>query len=364
MVRWFFAVILLTAIPASACMWDYDTLRDEQKGLPGVLEILSGRYEQRSLFFYRDRIEKMRKLLAAKPDDQAAIDNLAVALYRTNEKDNAIAVLLDKEKRFPDQYTTSSNLATFYMLSGDSASAVPLLEKAIKINPDAHFGREKYQLQLAKFLVEAAKQKEYPTDDFLGTTLLQAAESRYTNWSKPGDLASEDAKAMQGILGMIRFGTDGSPDLWYALGNLLMKKGDRHLAVRAYNRAIETGHPRANEIKDLAKTAESSISEGQPVMPTPEQIRKERDAGMAWSREYMAYTDNLIRAGKDPENESNFESFYDRAGRATIPVPFDWREWFNAHRFPTTLLLAVGALLAAIATLRLARTLRRRRTAA
>ncbi len=336
-------ILLLTlffASHASACMWDYDTLRDEQRGLPGVLEIINGHYEQRSDFFYRDRIAKMQTLLAADPNNQPAIDNLAVALFRVGQREQAIATLVDKERRFPNQYTTASNLATFYMLSGDSASAVPLLEKALQINLNAHFGREKYQLQLAKFLIEAAAAHEYPTKDFLG---VDPFASRYppttqpddeppfadpafvhSHWNQAVPLTPEQDAAMKGILGMIRFGTNRSPDLFYALGNLLTAKGDRNLATRAYARAVALKHPRAKEIEELSKQIRGSIAKDGP---TDESIQQEWQAGQAWADSYMAYSDALIRAGKDSEDESNFATFYRSAGSQTAPLGFAWRDW-------------------------------------
>ena len=367
-------LIFLMTANASACMWDYDTLRDEQRGLPGVFEILTGRYEKRSEFFYRDRIAKMRALLTTDPNNQPAIDNLAVALFRVGQHDEAIATTLDKEKRFPDQYTTSSNLATFYMLTGDSASAVPLLEKALRINPNAHFGREKYQLMLAKFLLSAKAAQIYPTEDFLGadpfasrypgTTEPAEMEPRpnplfiHRNWSKAADLDSEGAAALQGILGMIRFGTDQSPDLWYALGNLLLQKGDRNLAVRAYARAIETKHPRSKDVETVKDAAESSIADD---APNDLLIQRELWAGHVWADSYMAFTDELIRAGKDPEDESNFAAFYQKAGKQTPALGWDWHDWIPAWGSVTALIAyTVLGLLGALILIRVARLIRRK----
>jgi hypothetical protein len=43
-------VLVLLAVPASACLWDYDTLRDERRGLPGIAEVLAGQWEKHSQF--------------------------------------------------------------------------------------------------------------------------------------------------------------------------------------------------------------------------------------------------------------------------------------------------------------------------
>lgn len=38
--------LLLIIIPARACLWDSDTLETEAKGLPGILKIITGRFER------------------------------------------------------------------------------------------------------------------------------------------------------------------------------------------------------------------------------------------------------------------------------------------------------------------------------
>lgn len=44
-------LLWLPIAPAAACIWDYDTLRDEQRGLPTVAAILAGKWERHSDFF-------------------------------------------------------------------------------------------------------------------------------------------------------------------------------------------------------------------------------------------------------------------------------------------------------------------------
>lgn len=339
---WLVAVLAIATVsPAThACIWDKDTLRDEMRGLPGVAEALAGKFEKRSEFFYRDRVARMERWL----DDHESIDNLAVALFRIGEFDRAVTVLQDKEKRFPDQYTTSSNLATFYMLHGDSPSAIPLLEKALKINPNAHFGREEYQLKLARFLVASATQPVDPhVRDFLGQSAFGDASVRPS--TKPVDpddyeptgrgfrggillSAKESEKAIAAIVGMIRFGTENSPDLYYALGNLLAQRGtargfdtgDKHLAIRAYLRAIDLKHPQAEKIKRLAEVLAQQIENEETLEFQQNEFVKERAAGQAWAQAYMDFSDQLIRDGKDPDLESNYEPFYAKHGVAVVPM--------------------------------------------
>ncbi len=340
--RFRLAIVLLLMVTrvqfAAACIWDYDTLRDEQRGLPGVAEVLAGRYERRSPFFYADRITRMQKLLASDPNNQDAIDNLAVALFRKGQPDRAIELLNDKEKRFPNQYTTSSNLATFDMLTGHNELAIPLLEKALRINPKAHFGREKYQLELAKLLAhKQARPSTRPFDsaeDFLtrspfwdeyGTAddISPDPHLIHRNWSGPGASTPEEQAAIDAIVGMIRYGTDQSPDLFYALGNLLLTRGDRNLAIRAYQRAADLHHPLTKAIQaKLIVAINEIIADGVRSDHLATDIASERSAGEAWTKAYMDFADGLIRHGKNPDDEANYAAFYSSNGGPRVPVTF------------------------------------------
>lgn len=341
-------LVAVAACSALACAWDYDTLRDEHRGLPGVHELLVGRYERRSVAFYRDRVARMEKHLAAQPDDQGAIDNYAVALFRIGQPEQAIAVMEDKERRFPNQYTTASNLATFHMLRGDHALAVPLLEKALRINPNAHFGREEYQLQLARFLVDETARKAKPLMDFTGFDPREGEDDfKHEIEFGSGPATAEEAKARQAIIGMIRFGTDQSPDLFYALGNSLLRSGDRHLAARAYWRAIEAGHPQQAELETLAELALSRVPWARDEQAAQRALfAAERKAGEAWAKAYMDFAETLIARGVDPDVENHYAEFYYRHGGATMPGSWTtgWHEWLFSRQFA----IAIGIVLTVI----------------
>jgi hypothetical protein len=93
------AALAVLAAPAFACLWDDDTLLDERRGLPGVAEVLAGKWERHSPFFYEHRAKLMTARLNKDPADLAAYDNLAVAYEKLGKPDQAIG--LDAEPRRP-----------------------------------------------------------------------------------------------------------------------------------------------------------------------------------------------------------------------------------------------------------------------
>lgn len=330
---WISLVMCLLAVPALACLWDYDTLRDERRGLPGVAEVLAGKWERHSASFYRHRVERMKQLLASDPGNLAAYDNLAVAHEKLGDPETAIAVMERKEAVKPGEYTTAANLGTFYLHQGDLDNGIRHIERALTINPDAHFGREEYQLRLARYLRDIRTSGgPHPPEDFLGLSYLvvdadgSVAASPLIAIGRPDQLAERGLKpnVFDGVVGMIRFGTGKSPDLFYALGNLLVLRGDKHLAYRAYQRAIEYEHPRAADIAILAERVHTYISSEQSA--SAKTIEREHADADAWVAAYQQFEDGLIRAGKDVEDESNYAAFYAEHGAARTALGFEWAD--------------------------------------
>jgi hypothetical protein len=54
-----------------ACLWDYDTLRQERARFPGALELITGKFLRHSPEFYQWRIEDRRRRLDADPRNGA-----------------------------------------------------------------------------------------------------------------------------------------------------------------------------------------------------------------------------------------------------------------------------------------------------
>jgi tetratricopeptide (TPR) repeat protein len=263
--------ILLITRPSHACLWDNDTLQDERRGLPGMSEILAGKWERHSRYFYEQRAGAMTARLARDPKDLDAYDNLAVAYEKIGEIPRAIDTILKKESIKPGEYTTYANLGTFYLHAGDLDHGIEFIRKAMEINPDAHFGRERYQLMVAEYLRRAKSDATVLDGGSFVMPMLLASAGMTKTASTQAALTTEQSadqarlmrlylsrrndpatvnKAIEGVVGMIRFGTGTSAHLYFALGDLLAVRGDKHLAYRAYKRALDFNHPRPELLKE------------------------------------------------------------------------------------------------------------------
>src|SRR5262249_3960042 len=147
-----------------------------------------------------------------------------------------------------------------YLHSRQFEKGLVHIDRALAINPQAHFGRERYQ----KYLAEYVKSRRQPDGSLplpvgqprsgLGWFGWKAGDPRENETtcyyflsnrlgSSPGIPLEELQAAVKGVQGMMKFGHDDSPILLEALGDLLaMDKYEiwsnaTQLAARAYLKA-------------------------------------------------------------------------------------------------------------------------------
>lgn len=263
---WAILVALLLAssvavpAPAHACLWDSDTLKEESLGAREVAAVVTGDLGKHSAAFYQAKVTYTRALLDRGGAVAERYDDLAVALAKSGKLDDALAVLTEKDQRFPDEYSTHANRGTMLAGKGDLAGALVELRRAVAINPRAHFGREHVQIRLLEWL---ARLGQDPTlverETFLGQAISSGRDSIESVRTRPlrgraavGAAAADLAAAAEvdsnvvALVGLIRFG-DGerSPHLWFALGWNLALRGDNQLAIHAFRQAERLGHPLA-----------------------------------------------------------------------------------------------------------------------
>jgi hypothetical protein len=128
--------------------------------------------------------------------------------------------------------------------------------------------------------------------------------------------------AIRGVVGMIRFGTGTSPHLYFALGDLLAAREDRHLASRAYRRAIELGHPTPDLIRDTIKMVEGPVDGDSGLSETL--IAQERAEAEAWVSAYQKFEDDFLRTNAREPDEADYASFYrEHGGPRATPSRFE-----------------------------------------
>ena len=329
-------VALLLPSAAIACLWDYDTIKMERARFPGTLELITGKFLRHSPEFYQWRIENRLKRLKADPINAALLDDLAAAYDKTGQHDKAIETAQKTEMLHPGRYETAANLATFYFHAGRLEEGLPHIERALRINPDAHFGREKYQKLLVEYMLERRKRGKIRLPLFNVTVKTGNGPSTsdggdgpsfadYLRSKNANSILSldESSAAIKGILGMMKFGKHDAPVLLEALGSLLAQnysnptEDAKLLAARAYLKAsyeVPEGPSRAayRSMADRAIQMQTPRRDqtGQIALEKVEEdFQKELAEARAWYADLRERELSWIRDGKDPEAE--FDKLYE-----------------------------------------------------
>ena len=151
--RGIFAAACLAIFDTSAiaCLWTHDAPvgeeyeKTESTRRVGVIEsAIRGRAS--------DRKDLLRAHEYNPANPVAQKNDLAVQALLRGEAKKAVEMLLDIESETPGKYFTAANLGTFHAHAGDYTRGLEELRRAIAINPDAHFGREKYQVKAIEYL--------------------------------------------------------------------------------------------------------------------------------------------------------------------------------------------------------------------
>lgn len=220
----------------NACLWDRDTYAMEKQKFPDAFELMTGNFDRHSNSYYQWRIAKIQPQIDKGSKDPLLFDDLAVAYSKLGNDKKAIALMKQKEKFAPNLYETYANLGTFYIHDGQFEEGLIYINKAIKINPDAHFGREIYQKYLVEFILLNKKNKSETNNFYSFLTKKYNAKNNLKDTFLP---EIENEKAVKGVLGMMRFGNYNSPILLKALGDLLLADSydtpsAKRLATMAY----------------------------------------------------------------------------------------------------------------------------------
>ena len=242
-------LLALNIFVALACGWDWDTIQMEKQQFPQIHELITGKFYRHSQELYYWRIKDRTVRIQKYPDSLHLYDDLAMAYDKTGESKKAIEIMLKKEKRKPGLYETYANLGLFYMHANDMKNGVDYVKKALKVNPNAHFGREKYQLYLGEYILE-----KFP-DGNITLPLSKGKTTGFYHYLLKHEFKNKDYKseahfkelsdAIKGVSGMMTFANYRSPVLLETLADLLLHtnshRGAGHLASRAYLKAsLET----------------------------------------------------------------------------------------------------------------------------
>ncbi len=400
-----------------------------------VQDTLHQRYPAHGIKWYEARIAatniKLQALPSGSKESWPLIDDLAVAWDRVGQPDQGVSLLRQKlaEQQAAgledaELYTSYANLGTLLIHSnmpaatrGDTASVelvrqgLDMIRTSVRIKPDAHFGREVWQVRIVEFLLQTI---EYPgllrQHDFVGNGLDLSIEmmlDREQIWSvtrygrtnfveftreySPDEAipefvqpdfdfdAAENYAVLQpmrryvttigdessglgeskipfdapilGIIGMWQEG--GGPNAHFALaiGEIMLRVGQRYIAWNAFERASRlaarfSADPDTQEfLRQHCSQRQTQIEESLRFVAAPNSSRRspawqnistpadpkvvdslrhtfelELADGEKYQREYQAYEDSQIAAGRPIDDPNFFDEFHRDHGEIASPV--------------------------------------------
>jgi tetratricopeptide (TPR) repeat protein len=415
---------LLVASPLCACLWDGDTLAQESAGLPDVKAIIVGGFPRNPPLYYEMRLERAAGLLKTRPDDLDAYDDAAVACDRLGRSDEAIewmskkAAALERMNYQPKahaqpnhKYRYLANLGTFnahrWFKNGakrdamdDLPRARDLIKQAIAENPDAHFGREEYQLRALEWVIQgepfvpskgaaADRWSKLPYEtreklalpgqlpNLLGITHQQAVRIHDddSNLDKLGLKG-----AIEGLCGLIIMGNAWeSVDVFYALAMALQTTGRSSFAYMAVLRvlalvdagrnSIVPGAPTGRELRAAIEESETGIglfadrleNRGSVVEAEYEVLKANAEK---WTYARNEYLLAKLKAGEHPDTQPEFWKAFDgNPDRMEVPSGAFYMaaSWFSSLQRGGWLALAIASVIPLAVLLYIADLIRRRR---
>lgn len=370
----------MVAPPASACLWDSDTLTAEAAGLPELVDVLVGRFARNPPLYYELRLTRFSGWLQQHPDDLPAFDNAAVACDRLGRDDEAIAWMARKKSaldRLPDDATTRenryrylANLGTFlahrWLLTGAPADKTDLraardrIKEAITLNPSAHFGRERYQLLAIEAMLDGIGDETKEALASLPSTFLERPDwddkkrlelrspHNYQDTSRvwPGFLELGYGDAIQGLSGLIVLGNAWeSVDVFHALKLVLQHHGHTSLAYLAHKRTAELlSLGRSSRLvhgpaRNLPYTEGFVALNPDKQRELDEYYRLARDKAEQWQQQRTAFMMKRLQRGEHPDSFPPFWYGFEAEPAPRIPGS-SWRDRAKPLAWP----LGVGTV--------------------
>lgn len=317
----FLSCLLIPAI-SKACLWDSDTIQMERSRFPSTLELITGKFLRHSPEFYQWRIANRLKRLENDPKNLQLLDDLAVAYDKVGQQKKAIEIGLKTDQIQPNRYETLANLGTFYIHAGQFQEGLKYIDRAIAINPNAHFGREIFQKYLVEYIIECRKN----VSNQLPLKLHPSAVNNDEKWKSPSsfmsfvkqkmapDATKVDAelrqKTLTGILGIMKFGKHDSPIILEVLADVLsdefpeLLQNASLLAGRAYLKAAmeSTDEKVKAEYRSLA-SGSISYQPMYDINQLESDFKSELEEAATWYSELRERELSWIRDGLDADAE-------------------------------------------------------------
>ena len=283
------------------------------------------------------RITRERANLAKDSKQFGSYDDIGVAFDKLGRDDEALQTMARKRAILPGLgskdkanreawYRYFANAGTFrahrFLRAGappaklaEMRTARAQIKRAIELKPDAHFGRERYQIMAMDWIIA---RKSGKTKKTLGEWI--AARD---GWQKlwPGTVDKARARAVEGLSGLIVLGGAWqSPDVFEALGAALEPAQSvtlRHLALLRAQELLQKGHPSVGGLdqQQLLRARMANEGVGQAVnranfAALDALFQDLRGEAEGWNVARQNWMLARLRGGAHPDTDAQFWNGY------------------------------------------------------
>ncbi len=154
----FFCVLFLYPTTTFAALWDEETSQLNAVPYQTVMQVLVGNYLKHSQNYHFWRISVYEDAWNKNPDSISLYDAMAVSYHLTGNTNRAIQLMIQKERKKAGEYSTYSNLATFYIADRELYKARFYAQRLLKRFSPLTL-RDKYQVYWIDYLIECAARK-------------------------------------------------------------------------------------------------------------------------------------------------------------------------------------------------------------
>ncbi len=307
------AIGIILAGAAHACIWDTDTLDTEVKGKLDIVTTVTGRFPRNPPRYYEMRLARVTEEVKCTPEKLGLYDDAGAACDYLGRGPEAISWMERKAaamKQLPatsdDRYRYEANLGTFLAHRwfrdkrpseriGELKAARAHIAAALAINPNAHFGRERVQLDLLDW--NLYRMSPEPPPDSRNTELPPGSMEKFLTWRfhyrKKEDTSTELTKGLCGIIQL--GGAWENADIFTALTESLPFE-DNALAFFAGCRVKELNPAYLNFGNIYGTNVDN-------VKANFARLRADADA---WQKSRTDYMEARMAQGKHPDTDPMF----------------------------------------------------------
>jgi tetratricopeptide (TPR) repeat protein len=235
------AALLGASRDSAACLWDDESYAAEEHALPCFTRVLTDTFVQHSAVYFETRLRAAESALAVDPWNPWALDMASTSLLKLKRFPEAEAKMQARLEAFPDAYASHANLGTLYTFTGQFDKALIHIDKALLIEPTAHFGREKYHRLLVVFLqAQKADPASVVGKNFLNISMTAAdctggSPAKFDATMQPAGLGRDVFDALDSMISI--YGASDSPYVYAAAGDMMTLFGNEMYATMAYTTA-------------------------------------------------------------------------------------------------------------------------------